>query len=216
MSPPVGSAELEAALSARAQALVGEFQAAAQLLADQITATSTERLRRLEENEVSAARAAADRLYRQRVQGSEIQLRGDLDRKRWRLVQIVMEKIPLALERVVADEKSYMELLRRYLAHAASTIESDQLVAEFNARDRARVAGQWEEFCRQAGVTKWVTLSGSVTTCAGGVLVSSQDNRIRVDHTFEGRLERLSGLLHQTIAEQLFAATANGERVSGG
>lgn len=216
MSPPVGSAELEAALLARARTLASEFQAAARLLSSQITATANERLRRLEENEVSAARAEADRLYRQRVQGAAIQLRGDLDRKRWRLVQAIMEQLPNALDRVVANETTYLGLLSRYLADAAATIECDHLVAAFNARDRARVAGHWDQFCHQAGVTKQVTLDDTVITCTGGIRVSSSDDRIRVDHTFEGRMERFSGLLYQTIIEKLFGSALDNEGASGG
>ncbi|MHB8252848.1 MAG: V-type ATP synthase subunit E [Acidiferrobacter sp.] len=213
---PVGGAELEAALYARAYVLAEEFQAAARLLSDQIIATTNERLRRLEESEVAAARAGADRLYRQRVQGAEIQLRGDLDRKRWRLVQAVMEQLPLALDRVVGDEKAYWNLLSRYLVNAADMIESDHLVAELNARDRSRIAGQWEQFCRQAGVTKKVRLADAEIACSGGIRVSNDDGCIRVDHTFEGRMERLSDLLYQTITEQLFGATLNNEGAAGG
>ena len=42
-----------------------------------------------------------------------------------------------------------------------------------------------------------------VTHSLGGILVRSDDNRIRVDNTFEGRMERLGRGLHQIIIERL-------------
>lgn len=216
MSPPTGSADLEAALVARARALAEEFREAGRLLSEQILTTANARLRRLEEREAAGARAGADRLYRQRVQGAEIRLRGDLDRERWRLVQAVREKLPLALDRVASDDKSYWSLLSRYLASAAGMIESDHLVAELNARDRTHIAGRWDPFCREAGVTKTVRLADAEIACRGGIRVSSGDGRIRVDHTFEGRMERLGDLLDQTITAQLFGATPDNEGSASG
>jgi V/A-type H+-transporting ATPase subunit E len=41
----------------------------------------------------------------------------------------------------------------------------------------------------------------------GGLLVHDLEDRIRVDNTFEGLVERLENELHQVIIAQLFAMT---------
>lgn len=38
------------------------------------------------------------------------------------------------------------------------------------------------------------------------MLLRSRDNRIRIDNSFEGRIERFQGALLQVITERLFAA----------
>jgi V/A-type H+/Na+-transporting ATPase subunit E len=48
-----------------------------------------------------------------------------------------------------------------------------------------------------------VTLSKEPIETLGGVLVTSRDQRIRVDNTYEGRLERLRPAVQQVILERL-------------
>ena len=50
---------------------------------------------------------------------------------------------------------------------------------------------------------KRIQLSTLPVDTLGGILIRSDDNRIRVDNTFEGRLDRLGRRLHQTIIERL-------------
>jgi V/A-type H+-transporting ATPase subunit E len=46
-------------------------------------------------------------------------------------------------------------------------------------------------------------LSESPIETLGGVVVASADGRIRVDNTFEGRLDRLRARVQQVILERL-------------
>lgn len=206
MNRPVGIEDLESALMARAKALAEEYLVHARRTRDQILADATERLRLREDREILAAKAAAERLYRQRVQAAEIRFEEELDRFRWALVRRVMDALPARLEELAADETRYRPLLSRYLARAAKAIESEALAASLNERDLARYGGRWEAFCREAGVAKAVALARTPIACRGGVRVSSADGRIRIDDTFEGRLERMQEELQAVIMERLFAA----------
>lgn len=216
MSPRAGIEELEAALLARAKALAEEHLANARRTRDQILADGAERLRLREEREILAAKAAAERLYRQRVQAAEIKLAEELDRLRWSLVLDMIEKLRPRLAALVADEKRYDALLKRYVAHAAQAIEREELVAELNARDHARLAKGWDAWCRDAGSGKRVRLSPEAIECVGGARVSSTDGAIRIDNTFEGRLERMQEAVQRAIMERLYAATADVRAMFGG
>jgi len=216
VSPRGGIEELEAALLARARALADEHLANARRTRDQILADGAERLRLREEREILAAKAAAERLYRQRVQAAEIKLAEELDRLRWSLVLEALEKMRSRLAALPADEKRYDTLLERYVAQAAEAIERDELVAELNDRDAARLAGRWEAWCRDAGVAKRLRLAPQPIACAGGARVSSADGAIRIDNTFEGRLERMQEALQRTVMERLYAATADVRAMIGG
>jgi V/A-type H+-transporting ATPase subunit E len=50
----------------------------------------------------------------------------------------------------------------------------------------------------------------------GGVLVRSVDDTVRVDNTFEGRMDRLADPINQVIAEVLFPAALTMETRSNG
>ena len=112
---------------------------------------------------------------------------------------------------VRSDEAQINELgsLADLLRHAADSIESDNLVAEFNAADLQRLKGQWETFAGKAVPGKTIRLSPEPCSCRGGVRVRSEDNRIRVDNSFEGRIERMNERLQQSITERLFAGAIN-------
>ena len=82
-------------------------------------------------------------------------------------------------------------------------------MAELNARDLERLQPKWGEFVEQAGIGKQVRLSSTPRQCLGGILVRTEDNRIRVDNTFDGRMERFAESLQQVITERLFAHEAS-------
>ena len=159
MNKQVQIEELESALIARAKALVEEHLANARRTRDQAMADANERQRLREEREILAAKAAAERTFRQRQQAAEIKQQEEIDRLRWDRVQGVMQRISGELERIVGDDKIYLPLLRQLLAQAAEVIDGKELVAELSARDHARLAAGWEAFCREAGVKKRVTLA---------------------------------------------------------
>jgi len=216
MNTHVGIDSLESALIERAKVLAQEYLANGQRSRDQIVADANDRLRLREEREILAAKAQAERLFRQRVQAAEIKQHEEMDRRRWMLVRGVMEQLHKSLVDLTADEQTYLPLLRRYLAQAAAAIEGEALVAEVNVRDHARLTTDWESFCREAGITKRVSLAPAPLPCTGGVRVRNVADTIRVDNTFEGRLERMQDEVYQVVMERLFATTAHMGAAFGG
>lgn len=208
MNAVANAEELEAALLARAQRLAEDYLSRARHSRDRIIEEADERLRLREEREVLVAEAMAERVYRRRVQASELKLQGDLDRRRWEWVQAVIEDLRQHLMEFATDEAHYLPVLQRLLGTAARAIEQKELIAELNPQDLSRLEGRWESFATEAVPGKHIILSSEPLSCSGGVRVMSKDQRIRVDNTFEGRLERLAESLYQLAVEQLFAQPA--------
>lgn len=208
MNAVANAEELEAALLARAQRLAEDYLSRARHSRDHIIEEANDRLHLREEREVLAAKAMAERVYRRRVQASELKLQGDLDRRRWEWVQAVIGDLQQHLMEFATDEARYLSVLQRLLGAAARVIEQKELVAELNPQDLSRLEGRWESFAAEAVPDKHITLSPKPLRCSGGVRVMSKDQCIRVDNTFEGRLDRLTESLYQIIVEQLFAQPA--------
>jgi len=209
MNPRAEIDELESALLERAKALATEYLAEAESERHRIVAEANDRLQLREEREILAAKAAAERSFRRRMQAAEIKEQEELDRLRWSLVRNVMDLLQKQLAAIVTDEKKYLPLLARYLARASAAIEGDGLIAEVNAQDHARLAAKWDAFCREAGIGKHLVLAPDPLACVGGVRVRNADDTVRVDNTFEGRLERMQDVIHQAVTERLFAAAAH-------
>lgn len=198
---------LEAALTERAAKLAAEYLDHANQTREQILAEGRLRLQLDEEREVLAAKAHAEQIYQQQVQAAELQFRSELDRLRMMLVNSVLDHLPARLAELTADEWRYLPLLRKWLHEGAQAIERDDLVAQVNRRDWERLRHSWDDYAKEAAPGKRLQLSAETIVCSGGVLITSADRNIRFDNTFEGRLERLSEKLHNSIDEQLSPVT---------
>ncbi len=198
--------DLEQALIYRAEVLADEYLNGAERARGQIVEEASKMLRLREEREILAAKARAERLYRQRVQAAEIRLQQDLDHLRWTLVQSVMEDVTARLAQVAEDDGLYLPLLKQLLGQGAQAIERDELTARVAARDLPRLAARWNDFVKEAAPGKRVALAQQPLETLGGILLESADGQIRVDNTFEGRIERLQGEVHRAVSERLFAS----------
>ena len=194
--------ELERAILARAERLAAEYRDHAQRSRDGILREAAERLRLREQREEAIAKALGERTFRQQVQASELKMQSQVDRVRWNLVKDVERRLKERMEALQADEAAYVALLRDLLAAAAGQIQGDLLVSA-NAQDRKRLADDWEQICAAVAPGRTVTLAEAPIPALGGILVNDIDNRVRVDNTFEGRLERLRPRVQQTILERL-------------
>ncbi len=199
---------LQQALLDRADKLATEYLARAERAHQHVLEDAQEKLHLREQRETLAAQAAAERSYRRKIQANELQLRSKLDELRWQLIQSVLHDLPAQLSELAAQD-NYLSLLQQFVKNAAASIESDQLVAEVNARDLAILQPKWQEFLDQADIEKQIRLASTPQQCVGGILLRSEDNRIRVDNTFDGRTERFAESLQQVITERLFAHEAS-------
>ncbi|WP_373510810.1 V-type ATP synthase subunit E [Thiocapsa sp.] len=195
--------ELEQAILARAERLAGEYRERANRSRDSILREAAERLRMRESREESIAKTLADRTFRQQVQASELKMQTHLDRMRWNLVQDVERALAGRMQAFSEDLGRYEPWLESLIVRAVNLIEEKSLVVSANARDLQRLAERWETILETLPSHKTVTLSKEPIETLGGVLVASRNRRIRVDNTYEGRLERLRPAVQQVILERL-------------
>lgn len=207
---PDQAADLEASLLVRAETLAREYRDSALHRREEILTESAEHLKLREEHELLAAKETADRLQRQRVQAAEIRQQADQDRVRWALVQSVLTQLDEAVAQLVEDEPRYLPILSCFIAAGAAIIDAPTIVVALNARDRGRLSNRWETFVQELAPGKTLQLADEHLACVGGALLRDPDNRVRVDHSFEGRKHRLAEDLARTIMTQLFGAASHG------
>lgn len=197
--------ELERAILSRAERLAGEFRDRAGRSRDNILREAAERLRLRETREEGLAKALAERSFRQRVQASELKMQTHLDRVRWNLVQNIESMLAERMRTFMADEPTYHAWLDRLIVEAAGLIESPDLIVSANAHDQRQLNTRWDRILQllPPGKTAILAPVADAINTLGGVLIASQDQHIRVDQTFEGRLERLRPRIQQTILERL-------------
>lgn len=205
----IQAADLETALLARAEVLAGEYLSTARHRREEILTESSEHLKVREERELLAAKAAADKLQRQMIQAAEIKLQGEFDRLRWTLVQSIMSELDEQSSELANNEAAYLPILAAFITAGAHAFDQYTVVVELNARDLSRVSSRWQDFSSDLAPGKQLELAHGPIVCTGGVLLRDTDNRVRVDHTFEGRKQRLEEELVHLIMERLFAGAQN-------
>lgn len=209
--------ELERALLARAERLANAYREMTQRSRDNTLREAAERLRLREQREETIARALGERAFRQQVQASELKMQSQLDRLRWNLVQDVERRLEDRMRAFIQDNPTaYTAWLERLISTAAQVIEASRLRVFVNPHDHQRLFAHWDSCCEQLPPGRAATLSDTAITTLGGVLVESEDGRIRVDNTFEGRQERLRSRIQQVILERLLPVGLDTGNLFGG
>ncbi len=118
----------------------------------------------------------------------------------------MLERLTNNMRQLADSNKEYLPLLKAFIHKGTRLFQQRELVVVVNAKDLERLQPIWEAFAQEAAPDKQLTLSITPIETLGGVLIRTEDNRIRLDNTYEGRLERLSNHLHQVIIERLLPA----------
>lgn len=204
MSKQEGVEELEQALQQRAEKLAQEYLVSAREKRARILQEQNERLHERERQEGRRAAAEAERRRRSRVEAVRHDQQGTLEKRRWQATQNVMAAMRQALVTLADDESRYLERIKQLLSAAAQQLPDGALIVKVNARDRDRLAARWESLIGETMPGRDVSLSEDTVDCMGGVLVRDEDNRVRLDNTFEGRLDRYGRAAALRIDETLF------------
>ncbi|MET0090423.1 MAG: V-type ATP synthase subunit E family protein [Candidatus Thiodiazotropha sp.] len=203
--------ELEKAILDRAELMAKECHSRAEAGRKNILREASERLRLREEKETLLAKSLADRAYLRKVQADELKLHSKMDHMRWNLVQVVVERTEQRMRELCQDETRYFQLLRDLLAQAARHIDAPELRVRFNADDRHRLKPEWEKLTAGLDPTKSFQLDNTTIETLGGCLITTPDERVQIDHTFEGRLSRLERKIHQALVERLLPSLGDGQ-----
>ncbi|KRT54900.1 Archaeal/vacuolar-type H+-ATPase subunit E/Vma4 [endosymbiont of Ridgeia piscesae] len=203
---------LEQAILDRAKEMAAECKLRAEHGRANILREASDRLQLREEKETLLAKALAERAYRRRVQADELKLQSRMDHLRWNLVQTVLQRIPERIQALRQEEPLYLELMGRLLARGAAMIEHDELIVEVNEEDHRLLQPIWETFSHNATPDKQLHLTSEPIRIQGGLRLHTPNNRIRLDQSFEGRLERLQRKIYQVIEENLLPHTSSGIR----
>ena len=195
--------ELEQAILQRAERLAAEFRDRGHRGRDSILREAAERLRLREAREESIAKALGERAFRQLVQASELQMQSHLDLVRWNLVQDVERRLQERMRIFIEDTAVYGDWLQTLVTGAAAVIEQAEISVSANTADRKRLLARWGAITQAAPPGRTLTLADDPIDTLAGVLLMSGDGRIRVDQTFDGRLERLRPRVQQMILERL-------------
>jgi len=210
MSSDLKVEDLEKALMQRANDLAKEYLQRAKRSHDHFIEDENERLQLREEKEIMAAKMLADCTYRSQVQSSELKVQKKLDQLRWQLIKDVLTQVKEKIDSLIKNKDQYQQLLIEYIKQSILTIKENsdsnaELIVELNQNDYKNLLPQWSVIIKQLSCDNNIKLSDQFHHMSGGIIVYNEKRSIRIDNTFEGRIERLSESIHQLVAEEFFS-----------
>ncbi|MBK5929596.1 V-type ATP synthase subunit E family protein [Halochromatium salexigens] len=208
--------QLENAILARAERLATEYRERAQRARDTILREAAEKLRLREQREEAIAKSLGERAYRQQVQAEELKLQSQLDLVRWNLVRDVEARLADQMRAHREQSEAYVQTLTAFIATALAEIERAEVEVRANGADLKLLKAHWADILAALPDSTQARLGEEPIETLGGVLVASNDGRIRVDNTFEGRLARLRSRLQQVILERLVPSGFETGSIFGG
>ncbi|TNF91819.1 MAG: V-type ATP synthase subunit E [Gammaproteobacteria bacterium] len=203
----VAIGDLERAILERANTLADEYLERAERSRDSILREANERLRLREDREVQVGKFLSERDYMRKVQASELKFQRKLDTLSWSLVQEIFARLKHRLKDFAAQEgEEYLQLLGELLAEGCNSIGEAEVVAHMNSADHHRLADQWDSFSARYVPNYKVILHDVPMDTIGGVMVRTKDDRVMVNNSFEGRMDRMQNELNEVVMERLFTS----------
>jgi len=217
MSDEKDTQALADALLERARRLAEEERKLAEHERERLLRNAGERLAQQRERAEKKATQRAEQHYRRLVQRAEQEVRAKLEKLRWTLIQAVLADLKASLNSLHSDPEKYRKLLHELLREGLAALPDEKLRARLNDRDHAMFETDWARLLGESGGSSDIELSGERCNSSGGLLLHNVNGDVRLDNTFEARLERLTPEIAQGIDEILFGSLANkGEDIHAG
>ncbi len=133
----------------------------------------------------------------------------EVRKKRLQVQEELIREVIEALRERLAElpEEEYFPMLVDLTAKAVEELGSENIVVRSNEKTLGLISARLDEFMKalaeKLGKEVKVSLGEPVKTI-GGVIVENPDGTVRVDNTFEARIERFESELRAEIAKALF------------
>jgi len=133
----------------------------------------------------------------------------EVRKKRLQVQEELIQEVIKALRERLAElpEDEYFAMIIDLAASAIKELGSESVVVRSNERTLKMLSKKLDEFktalSEKLGRDVEVTIGEPISTI-GGVVVETPDGSVRVDNTFESRIERFEGELRAEIAKALF------------
>ena len=199
-----------------AELIIQEINREAERKIQYILSEAQKEAERIKEEARKRAEARAEWILRKARTQAEIEkqriianARLEVRKKRLQVQEELIQEVISALKERLAElpEEEYFPMLVDLTASAVRELGVRSVVVLSNERTLRMLSEKLDEFMKalaeKLGIEVEVSLGEPVNTI-GGVIVETPDGSVRVDNTFESRIERFESELRAEIAKALF------------
>ncbi|AFL95137.1 V-type ATP synthase subunit E [Thermococcus cleftensis] len=199
-----------------AELIIQEINREAEQKIQYILSEAREEAEQIKEEARKRAEARAEWIMRKAQTQAEIErqriianARLEVRKKRLQVQEELIQEVISALRERLAElpEEEYFPMLIDLAVGAVKELGSESFVLRSNEKTLELLSNRLDEFrkalAERLGKDVEVALGEPVQTI-GGLIVETPDGSVRVDNTFEARIERFEGELRAEIAKALF------------
>lgn len=208
--------EIEKTSGAKASEVLSEAKATA----DEIINRARQEAKEKAAQVVSKAEHEAKRNSQRILAEARIKARREKIAAQEELVNRSFEQADKALKMIAEKASlgniSYKEVLIRLIKESVIASGADTLEIIVREKDRQMITPELidriaKEVHAETAIKPKLNLSDTSVVSAGGAVVRSHDGKIRVDNTFEARLDRFKEAIRTDVATALFGGDAKNE-----
>ncbi|NJE03942.1 V-type ATP synthase subunit E [Thermococcus sp. MV11] len=199
-----------------AELIIQEINREAEQKIQYILSEAREEAEQIKEEARKRAEARAEWIMRKAQTQAEIERQRiianaklEVRKKRLQVQEELIQEVISALRERLAElpEEEYFPMLIDLAVGAVKELGSESFVLRSNEKTLELLSNRLDEFrkalAERLGKEVEVALGEPVQTI-GGLIVETPDGSVRVDNTFEARIERFEGELRAEIAKALF------------
>ncbi|CAD5243228.1 V-type ATP synthase subunit E [Thermococcus camini] len=199
-----------------AELIIQEINREAEQKIQYILSEAQKEAEQIKEEARKRAEARAEWIMRKAQTQAEIErqrivanARLEVRKKRLAVQEELIQEVITALRERLAElpDEEYFPMLVDLAVQAVGELGSESVVVRSNERTLKLLSERADEFRKSLGerLGREIEVSlGEPVGTIGGLVVETPDGAVRVDNTFEARIERFEGELRAEIAKALF------------
>ncbi|AEK73199.1 V-type ATP synthase subunit E [Thermococcus sp. 4557] len=199
-----------------AELIIQEINREAEQKIQYILSEAQQEAEKIKEEARKRAEARAEWIMRKAQTQAEIEkqrivanARLEVRKKRLAVQEELIQEVITALRERLAElpDEEYFPMLVDLTVQAVEELGSESVVVRSNERTLKLLSERADEFRKALGerLGREIDVSlGEPVGTIGGLVVETPDGAVRVDNTFEARIERFEGELRAEIAKALF------------
>ncbi|ASJ01902.1 V-type ATP synthase subunit E [Thermococcus profundus] len=193
-----------------AELIIQEIHKEAEQKVQYILNEAREEAEKIKEEAKKRAEAQAEWILRKAKTQADVEkqriianARLEVRKKKLAVQESLIREVLSALEERLANlpEDEYFDVLVKLVREAVEELGVGSVVIRSNERTLKIIESRLDELSKAVGAE--IDL-GEPVDVIGGVIVEGRDGRVRVDNTFDARIERMGNELRAEIAKALF------------
>ena len=158
--------------------------------------------------QMDLTKADAERTRLSIISDAKVKLSWVVPSMKDKLIQEVFDSVKAQMESF-AGKPEYRTYIERLITEGAEVLGGGEIFIVLNERDsklKLDLKKISENVTRELGTNTTIKLSSESVHCIGGVMVKTADEKIAVDNTVEGLIERVSREDRLKVARELFGS----------